>query len=173
MTCKPSRTGTQKGISLVELVLAIVLIGIIGGLGSGFIKDNIDTSTRLDRKALVDVPGRYALERLSRELRGASRSSISLSNDVLSFQRDELNQQLVFSSAEKVLRLRIVGGSDEILADNISSLTIICHGFSAEQPTSTDVPCAAGPGLHTISLALQTGADDTLTTFSTRIGLRN
>ena len=59
----------SSGFTLVELVISIVLIGILGAVGSSMIADSLTTTRMVDADNASAGQARYALERLAREIR--------------------------------------------------------------------------------------------------------
>ena len=86
----PTARRAQAGFTLVELVAAIVVLGIVAvGLGnimSNATRGYLDANARSELAAI----GRFAVERMSRELRTALPGSIQISNNAglqcISFQ---------------------------------------------------------------------------------------
>lgn len=59
----------NSGFTLVELVISIMLIGILGAVGSSMISDSFTTTRMVDANDASMGQARYALERLAREIR--------------------------------------------------------------------------------------------------------
>jgi MSHA biogenesis protein MshO len=77
---------SQKGFSLIELVMVIVLMGVIGGMVSVFMKSPIDAYfASAQRAALTDVAD-TAMRRIARDIRKALPNSVrSPSNQCIEF----------------------------------------------------------------------------------------
>ena len=58
-----------KGFTLVELVLTIVLVGIIAGMASVFLRQGLSAFVAEDARADITNQGRLAIERMAREIR--------------------------------------------------------------------------------------------------------
>ena len=74
----------EKGFTLIEIIVVIVILGIIGGITFHFVGYGVEAFKKSSaRKELYDQ-GRLALERMVRELRdakeveGSSSSSIKI-----------------------------------------------------------------------------------------------
>lgn len=59
----------QRGFTLVELVIAMVLIGALGAVGSSMLSDSFITTQRVNDSNGTKAQTRYVLERLAREIR--------------------------------------------------------------------------------------------------------
>jgi len=60
---------SARGFTLIEMVISIVLLGILSMLSAHMISDSIMSSKRVHAENAGTASGRYAMERLSRELR--------------------------------------------------------------------------------------------------------
>lgn len=71
----------QTGFTLIELITVIVVLALVAVIGTGFIVSATDSyQTTQTRAALVNT-GRQALERMTRQLRGALPYSVRTTND--------------------------------------------------------------------------------------------
>lgn len=61
--------GRSAGFTLIELLLVMVLLGILGAVGSGMISDSFSVTRALDAGSASEAEARYAFERLAREIR--------------------------------------------------------------------------------------------------------
>lgn len=59
----------QRGFTLIELVLTIILVGIIAGMASVFLRQGLNAFVAEDARADITNQGRLAMERMAREMR--------------------------------------------------------------------------------------------------------
>lgn len=76
---------SQYGVTLVELVAAIVLLGIIGTGLVNFISGSAKAYQEVLRRDEITQIGRFAIERVSRELRTALPGSVRVSGNCIEF----------------------------------------------------------------------------------------
>lgn len=65
-------TGSRKasdGFTLIELIIAIILIGLLAAVGTTMISDSFDTTRMVDSSQSFAARVRYTMERLEREIR--------------------------------------------------------------------------------------------------------
>lgn len=99
----PDRQCTQShGFSLIEVIIAMLLIGILGVVGSNLISASVFSNQVISNEHQAYARARYALERMSREIRemqyNDASTSMSITNPVstnmtavnLSFTKDGL-----------------------------------------------------------------------------------
>lgn len=63
------RIENQQGFTLIELVLTIILVGIIAGMASVFLRQGLNAFVAEDARADITNQGRLAIERMAREMR--------------------------------------------------------------------------------------------------------
>lgn len=71
-----TRPQQQNGFSLVEIIIAIVLLGIVGGLAAMIIGRTLDAYSAVGRREELQASMRLAIERMTREVRHALPNSI-------------------------------------------------------------------------------------------------
>lgn len=69
------------GFSLIELVVVIVILSLLAVIGSEFVVSSTQSYQQTRTRALLANTGRQALERMSRQLRGALPYSVRLTNN--------------------------------------------------------------------------------------------
>lgn len=75
----------QRGFTLIELVIVIVILGIVAVMTSGFVGNSLKAYTDTARRDRLASGGRLAVERISRELRNAHPASVRVVGDCLEF----------------------------------------------------------------------------------------
>lgn len=78
-------TTRQRGFTLIELVMVIVLIGIIGGMVSVFMKTPIDAYIASARRAALTDEADTVVRRIARDLQRALPNSINTSGTCIEF----------------------------------------------------------------------------------------
>lgn len=117
---KSLRTG--KGVTLIELVMMIVIVGILAGVSSMYIKETIDLWRFLTYRSEVVAQGRMALMRMGREMRQVrDKNSISTANAGRFTFIDRAGNTIDYQlSGNNLMR------NTEILATGVSNL-IFCY----------------------------------------------
>lgn len=173
-------THGQHGISLVEIVASLLLMGIIGGIwGLGMVQV-IEGFLHSRQNASVFMKGQSALARMTKELRMAAEIGMEPppSSDFLEFLRVDEDREtwirLTHDSAAGTVNL-----NGEVLVDEVRRFFIgYAVDYQDPEPTGAEVvPRVVSPTvipqirLVTLHLDLN-GPQDTVVRFETRIFLR-
>ena len=70
----------QSGFSLIEVITVVVILGIIAVIGTQFIVNATESYRSTQTRALLANTGRQAVERMTRQLRGALPYSVHTTN---------------------------------------------------------------------------------------------
>lgn len=70
----------HRGFSLIELIVVIVILSILATIGAGFVVSTTQSYEQTRTRALLVNTGRQALERMTRQLRGALPYSVRVTN---------------------------------------------------------------------------------------------
>lgn len=79
MTCTRNRRSWQRGFTLVELVMVMVILGIVGGMVAVFMRAPIEAYFSSGRRAALTDVADTAVRRMSRDIRKALPNSVRTS----------------------------------------------------------------------------------------------
>jgi len=183
MRSPPALPLWQRGFTLIEIVIALVLLGILGIAGSKVFTASVYTNQTISASNMAYASARYAIERVSRETRemdktasiAASRLTLSASTLVFIKSGPQGQQTVTFTFGnDGTLRMAYGTGASHVLATNLI-------GGSFSYYTSVDA-ASVTPALGNASdpfyvfIRLQVKPDPALTqvfTLSNLIYLRN
>jgi prepilin-type N-terminal cleavage/methylation domain-containing protein len=148
-------SGFERGFTLVELIVAMALIGIMFSMGAGLISQNMTNTLMVDAGQSSLDRTRYALGRVSRELREIQYSSGSGSYSITSLSSNAttitftrfiggVSNSVTIARSGNVLNLSYlpIGGSvtTSALVGNVSGFTLdFFDGDGAATTSSADV----------------------------------
>jgi prepilin-type N-terminal cleavage/methylation domain-containing protein len=184
-------TRGQRGFTLVEMIMTIVLLGIMAGLGSSMIADVFRTSLLVNSGDASTAEARYALERIARELREtkyittgyvisspsplASASSITFTraingvDTVITIAQNSSNVDITYATAN--------GSSTSTLVSGVSGFTVAFLGMTVDATTNALTVGTTTSTLAVkevvITLAITDPASGRAISQQTRVGLRN
>ena len=90
----------QRGFTLMELVITLVLMGILGTYGASLITDNFRTARMVNATQTSADHVRYAVERMAREIRE------------IKFVDKATGYGIASMSATNLVFTRVIGGAD-------------------------------------------------------------
>ncbi|MHB8483676.1 MAG: PilW family protein [Nitrospiria bacterium] len=129
----------QKGFTMVELAIVIVLIGIIAMTASLLIGQAAQTYQKEDNYSAVLNQGRLALEKMAREIRMIKSSGAgdltACTATTLSFT-DIMGNIAVYSFSGATITENINGAGANVLADNLSVFSFSYLDNSGAVPAS-------------------------------------
>ena len=169
----------QSGFTLVELIMVIVIMGVIGGMVSVFMKSPIDAYFASARRAALTDVADTTVRRIARDLRKALPNSIGTSGDNKCiefiptktggrYRADEIvagdNKSLVFGVADTTFN---IFGQDSLLPVDqqiaIGDVIVVTNfGFGvadAYASTNTAVVSAVADGAETVVTVASTTFD--------------
>jgi MSHA biogenesis protein MshO len=71
---------SQQGFTLIEIITVLVVLSIVAVIGTGFIVSSTNSYLTTQNRALLTNTGRQAVERMTRQLRGALPNSVRITN---------------------------------------------------------------------------------------------
>lgn len=116
----------QRGFTLMELIIVVVILGYLAALGSSVIVDTFRTTKMVNESQSNADRARYAVERLAREIREVKYISAGSGYGITS---------TLSSSATNMVFTRSIGGADVTVTINKSG-TDLTLGYSSPAVTS-------------------------------------
>jgi prepilin-type N-terminal cleavage/methylation domain-containing protein len=108
----------NRAVSLIELVMVIMVVGVLVGVSSLYIKQLVDTWQFLTFRNEMVSEGRAALMRMEREFRQVLDASSVYTATSTMFEFDDMNNNRIsyWLSGNNLMR------NSDILADSVTSL---------------------------------------------------
>lgn len=144
------------GFTLIEIVIGLVLLGLLGVVGANMISGSVFTNQAISNEKLAYASARYALERMSREIRemqydtvnskmAIATPALDMTANRLSFTKTGLSANtlvtLTFSgTVPGAISLAYSGGSAEDLVQNLSNTGGVFTYLQADGTTPTTDP---------------------------------
>lgn len=130
------KSAFERGFTLIEIIIVIVILAIISGITIKFLVDSMRIYTMTVNQKTLSDEGRLALERMCRDIRDAQSISVpaaGASNTLITFIRnnataqDAANESITFqrnagnSTLEKV---KTSPAATSRMADNVNTFTV-------------------------------------------------
>lgn len=136
----------KRGFSLIELIMAIMILGIIAGVGAPLIIEVSEAWIFQTQRKELSESARIAMDRMIREIRRIlDRASVITANSTTFQFIDIDNRNITFGISGTVLT-RSVNGIPYRLASNISSLSFTYYDSAGAviatptlNPAQTDI----------------------------------
>jgi prepilin-type N-terminal cleavage/methylation domain-containing protein len=153
----------QRGFTLIEIVIVIVILSIISAISIKFLVDSLQIYTMtVNQKALFDE-GKLALERMCRDLRDArtlTTPGAGASGSILRFTRDNNTAQ---DSAGEDIRFIWSGTPGTALQKRKSQPSVTLVDLASNVSTFTVTRGATGVNELTIDLTLSLASGEQVT----------
>ena len=174
-----------KAVTIIELIMAMVIIGVLAGVSSMYIKQVVDLWQFLNFRSESTAQLRAALIRMDRERRqivdSASINEADLSRlnfTALDLNGDGNNDAVIFYRNSGNNELRRVfnnnnSGTGDILADNISGLVFTYYDSNNAQLTPLPLSSANRAKIKRITLRLTAQSGSQSKSLTSRVYPRN
>lgn len=121
---KTNLVKNQKGITMIELIVSVCIVGIIVVVMSPLLKQGLDSWKPARARVLLHENLNYAMDFISREIRQAISITPAGAPDILTYQVEKVTsgtgaeRKIIFDNANGVLQYsRKVGGSYVVEGD--------------------------------------------------------
>lgn len=122
------KMANNKGFTLIEIIIVIIVLGVLSVFGFSFISTAIHTYSMMEKQKGLFDQATMVMERISRELRDANIVSCPESY-ILTFTKShrtppqDVTYDITFQLPGGTNTLQRVGDSTVTLADNVSAFT--------------------------------------------------
>ena len=157
-----SHSTTQRGFTLVEFIIVIVLMGIISAIASVTLSQGFHSFFASQNVIDADWQARYALERMSREIRIVRSLSDITTASSAQFSFNDINGNAITYNLSGTSLMR----NTQILADGVQSVT-----FTYFDKTGASTAILAN--IRYITISLNITLNNTNFTISTSVNTRD
>jgi prepilin-type N-terminal cleavage/methylation domain-containing protein len=175
----------ERGTTLVEILIVVVLLGILGAWGSSMFASNYTTARMVDSGKTNADQVRYAVERLSREIREikhtslvagyAITSTLAPSATTLVFTRsiNGTDTTVTIAKTGTNVTLGYSNGSTSTLARQVSSFTMDFYKVDADTAVVAATTSVVDLRYVVLSITSTDSLSGETTTERTTVTLRN
>ena len=139
---------TQQGFTLVEMVLAIILLGILSSSGLNMISDSYNSTRIINNGNANTSTARYAIDRMSRDLRqvtfNSATKALMISNasaTLMSFTKSNfstLETVTIQLNGTSLLLSNSTVGNDFLLVEHVTALTFQYFDVNMTSPPASN-----------------------------------
>ena len=158
-----------KGLTLIELVMTIVIVGILLGVLMFSIKGIMGLWDFWSFRSEIVSQGRVAVMRMAREIRQVKNETAIFIADRSRIQFNDTNNQTIDYSLVSSNLIR----NNNVLASGISNLTFIYYNITNAELTPLPLNAASRLEIYMIGLGLTIVSGDQNKTLATRVYPRN
>lgn len=157
-----------KAVTIIELVMVIVIVGILAGVSSMYIKETIDLWSFLTFRNEVVSGGRMALARMGREIRQIKDDLSVYTATASEFEFDDINSNRI--------NYRLAGNNlmrnSDILVSGVNSFTFTYYNKDNQVITTPEVS-PDQTDIYRIDITFQIQSGDQAKTLGLQIYPRN
>jgi prepilin-type N-terminal cleavage/methylation domain-containing protein len=147
----------DKGMTLIEIIVVIVLLGIIGFFTFEFVGKGVETYIITGNQAGLLAEGKLAMERMAREIRDANNILVptsGLSGDSINFAKShstavDSDTDITFQKTGSTLERKRGTNPPEPLAGNVSNFTVTNDSSEIKLELSLSLADGGNVALHT------------------------
>ncbi|ROZ68595.1 PilW family protein [Ramlibacter sp. WS9] len=165
----------QRGFTLMELVIVVVVLGFLSAVGSTMIVDTFKTTKMVYASQSAATQARYAVERLAREIRQVKYTGSNYVIGSITSPASSASFTNVINGVEQAVSvdvngtdLRLSYGAPLVLCGNVSGFTVNYLQLDNSAATST-----ANVRFVVISLTVTDGTSGQSITERLRVALRS
>jgi prepilin-type N-terminal cleavage/methylation domain-containing protein len=158
----------EKGLTLIEMVMTIVIVGILAGGGMFYIRQVIDLWSFVTFRNEVVYQGRTALARMSRDIRQISNNTSVFYANSTRFRFAGINN----ASVDYYLSNTDLMRNNDALASGVRNLTLTYYNLT-NQPIANPLVNPQATNIRRISIRLNIFSGDQNKTLTTQVWPRN
>jgi prepilin-type N-terminal cleavage/methylation domain-containing protein len=158
----------SKGLTLIEMVMAITIVGIITGITALYARDVINLWNFLSFRNEIVSGGRIALMRMVREIRQIKNTTAILAAEGSRFRFIDVGDNTI----EFTLNATDLFRNTNVLVGNVRNLTFRYFNLTSQQFT-VPVDSANLSEIRRIAVSLDMGSNNQNRTIETQICPRN
>ncbi len=158
----------EKGFTLIELVIAIVILGIIAGIGTPLLLGISDSLAFLVSRTAIDQAGDIALSRMTREMRRLKDDSSVNTATSSQFSFDDVNSNTISYSLSGTDLMR----NSDILASDVQDLSFTYYDDSGST-ISTPVVSPNKTDIRRIDISLEFTSSGQIFYYKSQVRPRN
>lgn len=124
VTFSPTDLPKLRGFTLIEVIVAVIILGFLATIGTSMIYSGFMAGSYVIAENAAVASGRYALERISREMRESDKNTVQLGASQMGWMRTRDGVQIPTyvkydSVLQRVTMSESSSGPDYILASDV------------------------------------------------------
>jgi prepilin-type N-terminal cleavage/methylation domain-containing protein len=159
----------QKGVTLIEMVMTIVIVGILAGIGAVYIKGVVDLWDFWSFHSDIVSQGRIAEMRMARDIRQVKNDTSVLIADRSQLQFKDANDLTIGYSLNGANLMR----NSDILASGVTNLTFSYFNATSSPLTPLPLSAAGRSDISLVGIVLTIVSGNQNKTLATQVYPRN